>query len=445
MATIRQQALHWRDRSIARSEVISDAWQVFLAYSGRSAEIVLFICMAVSLIQMIPTIFLPAAFTGTMFMVNMITLDVAGFGLNSLAKAVGRAGDKETAKKAGTVGTLLIIIMVISMFSGGLNQLFGVKFPVVKEYTGYLDDVLLLIRVVMTVLYGKIMHALRDSQQYMQVQVEDAQAALQEEIARLQASLQSESDAKVAEQARLQNEVTALKNEQAQKVTDLSQQLTEMKATLETRTNELSHVQKLLTNSSQNESSLLSVRSEQADTIDGLKSQLSQVQSALKNTTAELSLTRQKLSDSQQNESFLQSSQSEKELSFQAQIEAAVKVAREEMKLSLEAEMEVSQQKIQAEMEDLKKANSQLKAQMKEQRNQPVKQSKQLSSEKFDTRQFCFACFQQDPKMKFSDMAQMAKKQGQELSEPTVSRYRREYRETSTPDENESQNESFLG
>lgn len=189
MATLQQQALHWRDRAIVRSEIVSDAWQVFLAWTGRSAEIVLFLCMAVSLVQMIPSITLNTTFTDVVFVIQMIILDIAGFGLNSLAKAVRRAGDDETAKKAETVGTCLIVIMVVSMLSGGIDRLFGAHQPLVKEYIGYLDDVLLLIRVVMTVLYGKIMHSLRDSQQHMQVQADETVSRLREELAQSKANL----------------------------------------------------------------------------------------------------------------------------------------------------------------------------------------------------------------------------------------------------------------
>jgi hypothetical protein len=253
MATLRKPvAQHWRDREIARSETISDAWQVFLAYAGRGAEIILFICMAVSLVQMIPGITLPDTFTGVVFVIQMITLDVAGFGLTSLAKAVGRMGDAETARRAGTIGTCLIIIMIISMLSGGISRLFGPNHPDVKTWMGYVDDGLILIRIGMTVLYGKIMHSLRDSQQHMQQTEEDEQAALREEITRLQTTLQNERNSSSTEQTRLTTEITTIKNEQAEKVNELSQHLAEVKTTLETKAAELLHVQELLQNASQN-------------------------------------------------------------------------------------------------------------------------------------------------------------------------------------------------
>jgi predicted RNase H-like nuclease (RuvC/YqgF family) len=217
MATLQQQALHWRDRAIVRSEIVSDAWQVFLAWTGRSAEIVLFLCMAVSLVQMIPSITLNTTFTDVVFVIQMIILDIAGFGLNSLAKAVRRAGDDETAKKAETVGTCLIVIMVVSMLSGGVDRLFGAHQPLVKEYIGYLDDVLLLIRVVMTVLYGKIMHSLRDSQQHMQVVADETVSKLRDELAQSKTNLRD-----VQENA----------SQLSQQVSDLQKRLGEAQQTL---------------------------------------------------------------------------------------------------------------------------------------------------------------------------------------------------------------------
>jgi hypothetical protein len=392
MATIRQQAMHWRDRYIARSEVISDAWQVFLAYSGRGAEIVLFICMAISLIQMIPTITLPDALTGAFFVIQMITLDIAGFGLTSLAKAVRRAGDEETAGKAEFIGTCLIIIMVISMLSGGIDRLFSVRFPVVKEYVGYLDDVLLLTRVVMTVFYGKIMHSLRDSQQHMQTVVDETEAQLREEITQLQTVLTNERQTSQAAQTRLSAELEAMKAGQDANKTELSRQVAAMKAQNESQTVELSSLKKELSNS--------------------------------------------------RNESSMKAQQySQNELSLQAKMQAAVKAAREEMQAQMKAQHQTEMQVLQAQIDDLKHTNSQLKAEMKGQSKAPVKQAKQVSSEKFDTRTFVFECLQENAEMKLSEIVMKAKLQGQELSEPTISRYRKEYRESS----GESKNESSLG
>ncbi|HZU03984.1 MAG TPA: hypothetical protein VFA10_30255 [Ktedonobacteraceae bacterium] len=381
MATLRQQvAQHWRDREIARSETISDAWQVFLAYAGRGAEIILFICMAISLAQMIPTIALPDALTGAVFVVQMITLDVAGFGLTSLAKAVKRAGDEETARRAETVGTCLIIIMVVSMLAGGVSRLFGTNHDV-KTWMGYLDDVLLLTRVGLTVFYGKIMHSLRDSQQHMQTQVEDERAALQEEVAQLQTTLQHERQEASESASRLRAEMTQAQSDQAATIAELQQRLS-------------------------------ALQSEKDHIID------------------ELSQARQSLQHASRNESSLQASISEKELSWQAKMHAAVKAAREEMQALMKAEAGAEQGKLQAEIEELKRANAQLKAQTREAVKTPVKTGKRVSSEKFDTKAFVFSCLQDNPDMKLSEIVQAAKLNGQELSEPTISRYRKEYRES---------------
>lgn len=371
MATLQQQAIHWRDRAIARSEAISDAWQVFLAYTGRAAEIILFICMVFSLLQMLPTITLWTWLVNTILVIQMVTLDVAGFGLNSMAKAVRRGGDTATAEKAEQTATFLIIIMIVSLLSVTIAQMFGKKYPIVGDIMHYLDYGLILTRVVMTVLYGKVIHALRDSQQQMQAVADETEARLREELAQTREKLQQEREA-----------VLAMKAGKESTTTDLSRQLAEMKSALDSKTVELSHTQELLQNASQNASTF-------------------------------------------------QSSMAEKELALQAKMQSAMKAARDETATQMKASYLAELQAMQTKFDDQARVNAELKAQMREQAKAPTKPAKQVTPEKFDTRSFVFSCLQKSPDMKLSEIVQLAKRQGQELSEPTISRYRKEYRESS--------------
>jgi hypothetical protein len=358
---------HWRDALIAKSETISDAWQVFLAYAGRAAEVVLFGCMVISLVQMVPTMHLWQWLTDGTLIVQMITLDIAGFGLNSMAKHVKRAGDEETAQKAETTGNFLIGIMIVSLLSVTVKQMFGKSAPVVDEAMTYVDYTLILIRVVMTVVYGHVIHSLRESKQHIQAQQEEKREDLQGEIDRLQQALQDEE-----------------------------RQASETKA-------ELTH------------------------------------------TMDQLSYLQESLNQSLQNGTSMQASMTEMELAMQAKLQATMQAARLQMQAEmkaqqekLQAEAQATQVQLQAEIADLKRANVQLKAQQKEQVKAPVKPELHAVPGKFDAREFVFSCLHKSPDLKLAEIAKLASMQGQELSETTISRYRKEYRESSTVVKNES-------
>jgi len=68
-------------------------------------------------------------------------------------------GDEAAAKKAGTTSRFLIGLMIVTL----LLVAVGVLFPAVKQYTDMAEKGLILMRVVMTVIYGHVLHALRSS------------------------------------------------------------------------------------------------------------------------------------------------------------------------------------------------------------------------------------------------------------------------------------------
>ncbi len=112
MATLPQ---HWRDLVIAKSEIISDAWEVTKAYAARLAEWVLFICMIFNIIEILPEIHLPAAVSSAVLGTQAVTLDIAGFGLASMADHAKRCGNLAAAKRASITGYCLIGIMLITL------------------------------------------------------------------------------------------------------------------------------------------------------------------------------------------------------------------------------------------------------------------------------------------------------------------------------------------
>ena len=49
-----QGSAHWKDRAIAKSEAITDLWEVAKIYAARAAEWVLFGCMVVNIVEILP-------------------------------------------------------------------------------------------------------------------------------------------------------------------------------------------------------------------------------------------------------------------------------------------------------------------------------------------------------------------------------------------------------
>lgn len=265
MAAIGQKD-HWRDVLIAKSEAISDFWQVTLAYCGRTAEIVLFICMVISIIQMAPGLHMWDWLSGGNLIVQMITLDVAGFGLNSMARYVRRGGDEETAKKAETVGNALITIMIISLLSVTgklmLDQIIkshGGDPTEVDNYIGYFDDILILTRVGASVYYGKVIHALHEAKQYIIAQKQESADTLQETILQLQQSLRDER----ANSTSLKRDLQSAKDDYRQQLEAMQQSQSAINSTTELQNSSV----QVLQNSLQNMQSRMDLQSAKIDEL----------------------------------------------------------------------------------------------------------------------------------------------------------------------------------
>ena len=97
MTTNRTQP-HWKEAALAKSEGISDAWDVTKVYAGRLAEWVLFGCMITNIVEVVMTV--PPVVANAVLAVQAVTLDIAGFGLASMASEARRQGNAQAAKQA---------------------------------------------------------------------------------------------------------------------------------------------------------------------------------------------------------------------------------------------------------------------------------------------------------------------------------------------------------
>jgi len=177
--TQQPQQPHWKEAALAKSEAISDAWEVTKVYAGRLAEWVLFGCMIANIVQVVLPV--PASLANSILGVQAVTLDIAGFGLASMASEARRQGHEQAATQARVTAVLLIGLMILTL----LLVTIGVLWPVAKPWTDLAEKVLLVGRVVMTVIYGHVVHGLRDAKQVYTNEL----ARVQEERDRVQEEL----------------------------------------------------------------------------------------------------------------------------------------------------------------------------------------------------------------------------------------------------------------
>jgi hypothetical protein len=150
---------HWKDAALTKAEAITDAWEVVKAYAGRAAEWVLFVCMIINIIEMLPEVNLSTSITNAVLGIQVVMLDIGGLSLSTMAAHARLLGDEKAAKKAGTTSAFLIGLMIVTLLLVSI----GLLFPTAKPYTDLAEKGLILIRVVMTVIYSHVIHSLRSS------------------------------------------------------------------------------------------------------------------------------------------------------------------------------------------------------------------------------------------------------------------------------------------
>lgn len=154
------QKTSWKNNAIDASGGISDAWDVFISWAGRFAAWILFACMISNIVEVVVT--LPSALVSGVMVVQVITLDIAGFGLNTIAKQVHKNGDNEqkaVAKKAKNLATFLIALMVLTLALVTVGYLV----PQAATIADMINKALILVRVVTIVLYMHTMHDLSEA------------------------------------------------------------------------------------------------------------------------------------------------------------------------------------------------------------------------------------------------------------------------------------------
>lgn len=182
-----QGGIHWKDRAIEASEGISDGFEVLKAYGARIAEWILFFCLIANIIEIFPLPEPGATLFGNIVLgIQSVTLDIAGFGLATMGDHARRRGDAQAASKASTMAWTLISLMIVTV---GLVTL-SLIIPTTKPTIDTIEKVLILARVIVTVLYGHIVHSLRNAG----VEYENRVFILQGEVSSVRGQLQAKEN-----------------------------------------------------------------------------------------------------------------------------------------------------------------------------------------------------------------------------------------------------------
>lgn len=166
MATLTQEerairrAQRWR--AFFRSTYITWFEEWLMGFLGRLVNIILIVTILYSCAEIYVS--LPAGVNLTMFLIQMAALDIGGYGLTTLARAARRDGDTDGANKADWLGRGLFGVMIISVVIAGLEQ----KVTIPDAVKTGIDLTLIVIRSASSVLYGRVVHALKSEHEVEQ-------------------------------------------------------------------------------------------------------------------------------------------------------------------------------------------------------------------------------------------------------------------------------------
>ncbi len=115
--------------------------------------------MVANIVEILPGVSIPGAVSSAVLGIQAVTLDIAGFGLASMSEHAKRCGNLAAARKGSITGYCLIGLMLLTLLVVSIGHLWPVTLPVVA----IIEKILLLVRVLMTVIYGHVIHGLRAS------------------------------------------------------------------------------------------------------------------------------------------------------------------------------------------------------------------------------------------------------------------------------------------
>ena len=181
-----------------RSTWITAIWNWFLMLASKAAEPVLTISVIYSCARLLPAIHTPVPLDNTIFICQMIALDIGGLGLRKLANQARHDGNEHGARLAGSVSTALLTIMGINVALSVLESVAPLD-PTVERV---IEGILLIARAIMAVLYAYVIHSLHGEGGEPHDEPH-AQPALQQAITDLQMNVEQRLAEISTEQSRM--------------------------------------------------------------------------------------------------------------------------------------------------------------------------------------------------------------------------------------------------
>jgi len=90
----------------------------------------------------------------------VVMLDIGGFSLASMADQARQQGNERAARRAARTGWFLIGVTILTLLLVSIGLLWP-HTPAIQDFTGKAEKGLILVRVIMTVIYGHVIHSLR--------------------------------------------------------------------------------------------------------------------------------------------------------------------------------------------------------------------------------------------------------------------------------------------
>lgn len=158
----------WRDRSIERSRVLTDSFEVSLTWAGGLADWILFLCLICNIVEVLAHL-AGSAFSNIVMGTQSVLLDIGGFALLTMAVHAHQRGARRTRNSAATVGGLLMLVTLATVVLITVGNLW----PKAADQVGNINQALILARIGMTIVYEATIHLLRHAEQHEQ-QVQQA-------------------------------------------------------------------------------------------------------------------------------------------------------------------------------------------------------------------------------------------------------------------------------
>jgi hypothetical protein len=413
-------------RSFAQSNYVTDVWNWLLTLLSKAADCVLFASILYSSYQLFPGVpHASAGFDAGMFLAQQAALDIGGLGLLKLAKRANLAPSSFPMRVGITLVTLMIFNVVLASLKHALAFLPDAFFLTV-------ETMLLVARAVMAVLFGYAIHALREEHGDSMLTIADARV-LHRRLEAVAHDLQELTHATVpAYKAELSHEVA---QKLSQVESRLHARLTENAQGLrQSFQEELNSVRE-----AGDENTRLLLRESSTAVEQRLHARLVESSAALETSLQErLSEHAAVMMQDVHNQLLAELSQLSMQLQQDQELLSSVP--------ELQSQIGLMQQQVQALQRHLhapqkrpdavvirafqpaseKRHKGTTGAVIKTHENTAVT----AAEEKFDTRGFVFSCLQHNAGLKLADIAALAGGEGQTLSLPTISRYRKQFFDT---------------